>query len=173
MRLKWKPFDSDSPLKKEEERLESILQSWKGTPYLQQSMSPGVGVDCVRFACCALDAAYGIERVPTKFYPADQSMHNRKSAMSAMKWIIKRYEPNHRVDFLNEPIEPFDLVVSGPINGGPGHAMIAGVMKPQLWHIPGRRRRVTARSTSFKGDKLFKVFAVFRCSDREEKWLKS
>jgi len=167
MRLKWSPLPDH--LSHLSQKLQDILDNWKGTPYLQQSMKPKYGVDCVRFACGALDDVYGIKRSPTRMYPADQSLHDREGAVAAMKWIMRRYEPNHRVDFKNDPVEPFDLVVSGPEHGGPGHALIVGVTKPQLWHIAGPNKFVYPTSMNFTGSGQ-KVFAVFRCSDREEQW---
>jgi hypothetical protein len=165
MKLDWEPLPDE--LKIVTPRLGMILDRWYNTPYIQQSMIPKVGVDCVRFTCSCLDDIYRISRCPTAQYPSDLALHDRKGAIAAMRFIMRRYLPNRRLK-PGEPLQPFDLVSSGPIEGGPGHAQLVGIT-PQLWHIAGPGKRVT-KTSLHNVAKGTKVFAIFRCTDRS-KWI--
>lgn len=116
------------------ERVDEILTSWSGTPYmaLQARKGRGGGIDCVRFVCCAADELYGFSRGPVESLPPDQALHDRKGAIEAMRAICRRYEP---LDDATESayIEPGDIFVVGPIGGGPGHAMIVGGYRGHIW----------------------------------------
>jgi hypothetical protein len=110
--------------------LRIVLQSWHETPYMAGQALKGVGVDCVRFVCEVIRELEGQEEIPLVNIPADASLHNRAGAMAAFHQIISAYQPATRVSTL----QPGDVLVIGPANGGPGHAMIAGPIKNTLWH---------------------------------------
>lgn len=144
--------------------LDLILLGWEHTPYLvgQACKGEGGGVDCVRFVCSVLDELYGTDRVhEVKTLPNDASMHTREGAFRVMRTIRELYAPNQPVE--DGSLEPGDVVVVGPSNGGPGHAMICGPRQNELWHssVGGVHRTGIA----FSGEQ--RIFRVFRCSNRE------
>lgn len=115
-------------------RIASVLASWEDTPYmaLQSCKGRQGGVDCIRFVCGVADELYGYSRGPVISLPTDQSMHDRAGSMAAMREIKERYDP---VDDVSHQgwIEPGDIMVTGPINGGPGHAMFVGARAGNIW----------------------------------------
>ena len=136
---------------------------WLGTPYKENARAPGRGVDCVRFTCAILDSLYGDQRsVRLPRRRGEMSLHNRAGMFKAMRLILGLY-PNHR-RVVNRSLEPGDILVCGPENGGPGHAMVAGGRQGVIWHCsrPGGVERV-----GYSIPRGHKLFAVFRCTDRD------
>lgn len=119
--------------------LERALARWDGTPYRVGQQAPAVdgvggGVDCVRFVCAVLDELLG-RRTPITTLPQDAALHARESAIAAMHQIRKLYLPNEPVE--DGTVEPGDLLITAPPGGGPGHALIAGPRRWELWHATG------------------------------------
>lgn len=110
--------------------LRKVLLSWEGTPYAAGQAVKGVGVDCVRFVCEVFKELEGLESIPLVSIPADVSLHSREGAMAAFHQIMAAYQPSRKVT----SIQPGDVLVVGPANGGPGHAMIVGCSPNVLYH---------------------------------------
>lgn len=143
-----------------EARLEQVLRSWEGTPYMAGQQLRGVGVDCVRFVAAVLDELLGRAPTPIETLPPDASLHNRVGAICGMRAIRKRFMPNAPVQ--DGPLEPGDIVVTGPVSGGPGHAMIVGSSRV-LWHSSAR----SVHWTGLRPPKGHKVWRVYRMHDEE------
>jgi len=164
--LHWRP---NSDLSEESAtalgaQLQEILERWEGTPYVEGMQGEGQGVDCVRFVYAALDERRGFERRDPTTLPQDSAMHNAKGAFRVMRGMCERY-PHVRV--LDGSLEPSDVVVMGPSDGGPGHAMIVGPKRWQIWHSTELHVHYTGRS--YLLSKGRKVFRVYRMTSKE-KW---
>lgn len=146
-------------------RLERILDSWEGTAYVPGQQMKGAGVDCVRFVCAVLDELYGFKRVPLPELPADLALHQRNTAIAAMRYIIGLYEPNVSVE--DGRLEPGDILVVAQKGGGPGHAMIVGARKNELWHSNSRRVQMTGIGFLGEEGHGYKLYGVYRLLDRE------
>lgn len=122
----------------------------------------GVGVDCIRFGTGFADEMYGYKRIDTPRLPQDMMLHDKKTAMRAMRFIRRLYMPN--IIVTDGTIEPGDWLIVGELGGGPGHLMVAGSKPNTLWHAlkPG----VTQTGMSFFGD----IIRIYRAADKE-KWL--
>lgn len=110
--------------------LERALARWVGTPYRVGQQCAGAGVDCVRFVAAVLDDVMG-RVTPIETLPQDAALHARASAIAAMHRIRRLYEPVALVE--DGTLEPGDLLVTAPPGGGPGHALIAGPRRWELW----------------------------------------
>lgn len=152
--LTWRPLPpEDEAFGK---KLATVLAAWQGTPYHEGQQAPGLGVDCVRFVCAVLDEMLLRERTPISTLPPDAAMHNRAGALGVMKKIASLY-PHVTVE--DESLEPGDVVVVGPRNGGPGHAMIVGTQKNVLWHAVRPRVSRTGVGEAHAHDlELFRVY---------------
>lgn len=116
-----------------EDRLENILQGWDGTPYCPGQQCKGVAVDCVRFVSGVLDEMFNLTNVLERL-PQDASFHNPDLVKNGLRSFLKKY-PCGPLDASspNEiEVQPLDVVIMGPKNGGPGHAGIVGVHG--FWH---------------------------------------
>jgi cell wall-associated NlpC family hydrolase len=148
------------------ERLAQVLAAWEGTPYWpgQQARGADGGVDCVRFVAAIVDALKGTT-TPIETLPPDAAMHARASAIAAMKKILDQLGP---ADLVDGPLEPGDVVITGPIDGGPGHAMIVGPQPNTLWESAGSGvHRCGLGSLGRQGTK---VHYCYRLRDRE-RWV--
>lgn len=116
-------------------RIESVLQSWEGTPYSADDSRKGFGVNCARLIACVLDELYGTSRahlLPNA--PGDMSLHLPfKTALLARR-MREIYDPSREVALGKEPTLPGDIILTGPVDGGVGHGLIAGVQPCVLWH---------------------------------------
>lgn len=123
--FKWRPLDPET-----EQRLSDVLELWRGTPYSENAYAPQVGVSCARFVCAIGDHMF--RRPPTglRFIPSDQSLHAPDSARAAMRLLMRRYGARRVKDGF---LEPGDIPVSGPLDGGPGHAQIVGTSPNRIW----------------------------------------
>ena len=144
-------------------RVQEVLNSWLGTKYMDLQCRKGGGVDCVRFVCAVADELYGFEREPLDKMPADRSLHDRKGAMAGMRKIVERYKPISDVTMC-EWVEPGDIFVVGPRNGGPGHAMIVGGIPGHVWHTI---REVGVQVTGMPAlDRNTDLFRIYRGKDK-------
>jgi len=155
--FKWAEIESHL-----EARLHYVLTSWVGTSYHPGWQCKGAGVDCVRFVCGVLDELYGVT-TPIETLPPDTAMHNARGAVGVMHKIKVLYKPNMAVR--DGTISPGDVVVMGPRDGGPGHALIAGPSRNTLWHSTGLGVQVTG--LGFADGIHNKIYRVFRCGDRD------
>ncbi len=134
--FKWRPISHPLLYQEEaravEQRFYTELQTWKDTPYAQGQCCKGVACDCVRFIFAIIDFMYGFTRFNgLAALPQDTAFHDPIKARAAFRAILDTY-PYSFVD--DGSIEPADIIITGSRNGGPGHAMIAGIEQNELWH---------------------------------------
>lgn len=161
----WRALSGFDGAERAQRKLEGILDSWYETPYMMGAQVKGVGVDCVRFVCAVLDELYGFKRSPVPELPQDIAMHRRDTAIAAMKFILRLYEPNVPVE--DGILEPGDVLAVAPPGGGPGHAMIVGARENEVWHSTGRRVQRTGIALPLNG---WTVHGAYRATDRE-RWV--
>lgn len=149
----WQPHPSASF----EERLRSSLMRWKGTPYQAGQQCAQGGVDCVRFVSAVLDEMTGKQTEIAKL-PPDACFHKPELGYKAAAVIRSQYEPTVDVDTEKEPVQPGDVIITGPKHGGPGHAMIVGLQKGEVWHATNGSVHMTGLSAVF-----FMGHRVFYC----------
>lgn len=118
-----------------QQRLDSILREWDGTPWMAGQACKGRGADCRYFLMGVLDELYGItEPLPPRL-PQDTSANNRALAVASVRQISTRYPCRVAT---GETIEPGDvLIVSRPATHEETleHGMIVGVGDPlPVWH---------------------------------------
>lgn len=144
-------------------RLARILGEWERTPFASGQCRKQMGASCQGFLAGLLDELYG-RRVESKIpiLPIDIGLHNRRKAKAGMKWFMRNY-PNH--ERVNDGfVEPGDLVVVGPSDGGPGHCMFVGPRENTLWHsVEGSGVCYTGMSLPSQN----KLYAVYRPLDKE------
>lgn len=128
--LKWSPWPYEPATA---ERLERILLSWEGTPYRVGSCQKGVGVYCTAFVAAVLDELYRRPPTPLPDLPNDIAFHNREGAIAGLRYFLRRYPVCWRIEN-GQPVEPGDILITGPQGGGPGHAMIVGTRPNTAWH---------------------------------------
>jgi len=158
--LVWQPGDLSSTALA---YLNGVLLSWEGTPYQTAQQCKGAGVDCVRFVCGVLDELYGLKTDITTL-PRDAQMHNAAEAMKVARLIKALYEPNKLVQ--DNVIEPGDVIVVGPAEGGPGHTLIVGPQKNTVWQVNSWAVCRTGMSFLLADQRRF---FVLRCQTRD-KW---
>lgn len=112
-------------------RIAQELESWVGTPYGIGQRTKQVAVDCVNFCTSFLDTMIG-RSTPTKIQQlrGDRCLTKQGGTLIAMKAILSCYEPHIEVRL--GTVEPGDVAVTGPVGGGPGHVLVAGV-RPNTW----------------------------------------
>lgn len=138
----WRPIPPERGGAALQQRLERILKSWEGTPYTTGQQSKGQAVDCVRFVGAVLDEWRG--RAPEAAVPRlppDASFHDPELARGALAAFLRLYGPWDDVRL--EPgcfLEPGDTLAVG--RAGPGHAIIVGAGRNELWEIAGPGRKV-------------------------------
>lgn len=131
--LRWEDLPDEHGGLAVSRRIGEVLESWRRTPYAEAQRCKGVGVDCVRFVCSVFDELDGRVGIPLDEVPPDTAMHAPETARAAMRKIIEAYGPAESVP-LDRPLHPGDLVVAGPPDGGPGHALFVGAAPNTLWH---------------------------------------
>lgn len=139
------------------------LWRWELTPYKARSQSRGKdgGVDCVRFVAAIFDELRGKQTAITTL-PDDAALHNRKSAIAAMWQLVKALGPN----VLLQPVDghlyvqPGDVLVTGPIGGGAGHAIFVGPERNVFWEASGTGvRRVGLYALRREGTAVYYAFS--------------
>lgn len=141
-----------------EGRLAAILSEWDRTPYRPGKQKKGMGADCVRFVCAVLDEISGRPPVAIETLPQDAAMHTREGAIRTMRLIRRLYWPNDAVR--DGSLEPGDVIVMGPADGGPGHALIVGPQPNTIWHAT--HLRVQRTGLRILTDGRARVFRVYR-----------
>ena len=166
----WNPLNILDLSKKENEkiikRMFLILESWKETPYMTGQQIRKKAVDCIRFVTAVYDELYR-KTSPTICPRVNRGFatHNPQSAMKVMRTVLKQY-PNHEI--VKDPLlEPGDLILVGPPNGGPAHPMIVGPQKNTIWHC--MKPKVMRTGWGIIKDEM-KIFRILRAKDRK-KWL--
>lgn len=154
LRKTWRPIAASR-------RVEEVLSSWKGTPYmaLQSCKGKQGGIDCVRFVCASADELYGYSRGPLESLPPDQSLHDREGCIAAMRLLCRRYEPLDDATE-DEYVEPGDILVVGPKGGGPGHAMFVGGSRGHIWECVQHYGVVLSGMPMLGDTELFRILRV-------------
>lgn len=145
-----------------QQRIDSALSGWAGTPYGSGQQCKGEGVDCIRYLAAFVDEMYGHKRCPTERLPQDYSMHTRAGAISVMRKILRIYPEMKKVP--GTTLEPGDVVVVGPKEGGPSHCLIVGAKKNTMWHA-ANNTGVCMTGWGLMRDQQ-KIFRVYRFKDR-------
>jgi len=147
-------------------QMEEILERWNGTPYGSGQRLCGVAADCIGFGTGAIDDIDGRPRAQDPSIPPDTALHDPKRSAAAVLALVRAYEP--AVQVTNSKLQPFDLIVVGPNEGGPGHAMLVGPQRNTLWHCT---KGVGVHKAGWcLGDGYNRLFAAYRMGDRE-RWL--
>ncbi len=150
-----------------EARMEKILAGWEGTTYMSGQQLKGEKADCIGFVFGVVDELYGRPSPTRDVLPPDTSMHSREKAIGTMRTLRRLYAPNTPV--ADGSLEPGDIIVTGHVQGGPGHVMIVGPRRNTLWHC---NEGIGARQTGIgfiSGHQI--IYGVYRFDDRE-KWLR-
>lgn len=142
-------------------RLGQVLESWEGTPYMSGQRCRGVGVDCVRFVVAVLDELTG-RHTDIRTIPPDTCLHAPAKAREAAERLSLAFE----ADRVTDALEAGDVIVTGPVGGGPGHVMIVGHRKSEVWHASYPMvHKVGLRGVYLCGHQVFDVFRL-----RDRKW---
>lgn len=165
MDLSWTPLANEEHTR----RLNNLFKRWEGTPYREGSKAPGAGVDCVRFNTGVLDS---MERTIREriWIPSDVCYHDLQKAWAASKELMQRYWPILVIK--DGKTQPGDMLVSGPIEGGPGHSALVGVLENTIWQIAGPGTKVSMTGFGNICPKGFKIYKVLRIKDRSTRWSK-
>ncbi len=142
--LRWEPlsdpashFDGEAVM----ERMERLLREWESSRYESGASVKGIACDCIGGVFGVVDDLDGQQRSCDAPLPPDASMHNRESAVSAMRDLVSRFQPNRHVPQADDGffyVQPGDIVVTGYPGGGPGHVEMVGPRRNTLWHaLPG------------------------------------
>lgn len=150
--------------------LERALEEWRGTPYESGQRFKQRGADCIGGVFGVVDEMDGRPRATFPGMPRDTAMHDRATAIGAVRELVRRYSPCVKVVeqdgvFL---VEPGDIVVTGMPGGGPGHVEIVGARKNELWHaLPSSGFH--QGGWGFLAQQL--LFAVYRIEDKH-RWIR-
>jgi cell wall-associated NlpC family hydrolase len=157
--LNFQPTIYDEPVQRE-------LEAWWRTPYWRGQQCRGRGVDCVRFIAGVMDDLYGFVRERLERLPQDVALHSPATARAALRQFLSIYQPHERV--ADGTAQAGDVVVTGPVGGGPGHALIVGGRRGELWHAGAQHVECTGYGYLSRGDVA--MHAVYRMLDRE-RWV--
>lgn len=146
-----------------ERRMAKILDEWEYTPYDTKFAEKGKGVHCSAFVCRVLDELYRREPTPLPNIPNDIGFHDRAGAIAGLRWFMRQYPACYQVT--GTDVQPGDVLITGPVGGGPGHAMIVGPRENTLWQASDTGVHYTGMSLP----DIYELHATFRFRDRE-KW---
>lgn len=146
--------------------LDDTLRAWDRTPYQSGQRFKGRACDCIGGVFGVIDEIDGRPRATYPGMPADAAMHDRPGAIAAVRELVTRYMPNHKLEADEQgffQVEPGDIVVTGTPGGGPGHVEIVGARKNELWHAqptPGFHQG----GWSFLEQQV--LYAIYRIDDK-------
>lgn len=177
--LEWTPINLNNKIveSKVADRLADVLHSWEDTPYNSKQHAKGVGTFCTAFVCGVLDELYRKPvATPLADVPHDASMHNPEMARSGLRWFMRHYPTAERfwsvtvdgdedggMDGHKLPVQPGDVLITGPVGGGPGHAIMIGPRKNVMWQAS----LSCVHYTGFAIPMGMMLYAVYRFTDRE------
>lgn len=163
MTFTWDPGVESTRVK-----LQGILESWKGTPYMEGARSKGVGVDCVRFVVSVFDELAGTSTDITTL-PRDAHLHAAALSRAAMHQILTLFTPTTPV--YDRALLPGDVLVTGPPGGGPGHAMIVGYETNTLWEASRDGVLKTSFAAASTNNRI--IFRIIRIVNTTYRWLRT
>lgn len=135
--LRWTPLriaeiDQSATL----EAMHDVLAGWEGTRYGSGQRCRGVLADCIGAVFGCIDDLDGRPRAQAPSMPPDSAVHDPSTAAAALRALRELYQPIESLSGVE--VQPFDIVVVGPLGGGPSHAMLVGPQRNTLWHCtPG------------------------------------
>ncbi len=137
--LQWEPLQIEgfSALQNQNisERIRRILKEWEGTPHMDGQQTKGVACDCVHFVAGVLDELAGTT-TPLNVFPPDSAFHSKETAWKAFRQFKNRFDG---IEVPKKTIfQPGDVLIVGPRNGGPGHAVLVGADE-DIWHCNSRK----------------------------------
>lgn len=134
MPLKWKRLPPST-----EQRINEVLQSWRGTRYSDGSQVKGIGVNCTMYFGAFIDEMFhqpiGTTKVPR--LAADCALHSFRDAWPTVRCLRAAH---YRSDVIRDgSIEPGDVVITrAEIDSSaprrPGHLIIASGTRNVFWH---------------------------------------
>lgn len=145
------------------DRIESVLEGWRGTPYMRGQSCRGVGVDCVRLVAAALAELEGVPVPELPRLPQDVGWHDQAIADKGARALVRAFWPAEQI--VSRHVEPGDIVEVSPADGGGSHVFIVGG-KVGLWHAHYPRVMRTGMSVG----PGFKIHRVWRLRGRAERW---
>jgi len=160
----WEPLDARVP--EALCALDDTLRAWDKTPYESGQRFKQRGADCIGAVFGVVDEMDGRQRAQFPGMPQDTAMHDRRTAIAAVRELVRRYSPCRKVEpsargvFL---VQPGDIVVTGAPGGGPGHVEIVGARTNELWHA------IPCSGFHQGGWSFFEqqvLFAVYRIEDK-------
>ena len=170
LNLTWRPyrrpFLTDAQAIAIEARIDDVLRSWLGTPYLLGSAAKGKagGVDCKRFVCSTLDDLYGCVREPVERIRSDTCLHRPDVVASLVRRILRSYEP--AIEITDGSIEPGDVIAVSAQHSGQGHALFVSSKRNLLFHATDRG--VVTSGIAFQVGTRAHVYRVLD----KERWLR-
>lgn len=153
-------------------RIDEVLRSWNGTPYMSGQQLKGEAVDCVHFGAAVADELYGWHNDLPDNIALDACSHDAEESWRQVRKLLAVYPQlgpvRPREDGLYD-VEPGDLVVVGPASGGPGHLMVVGARPNTMWEAD----KPAVREVGIQHDPQTRhVKHVYRFADRW-RWLKA
>lgn len=146
-----------------ERRMMRILGEWEGTPYNTKFAEKQSGVHCTAFVCRVLDELYQLPETKLPNIPVDIGFHNRAGAVAGLRWFMRKYPACYKLT--GTIVQPGDIIITGPVGGGPGHALIVGPKENTMWQASGPGVHYTG--LALPG--IYELHAIYRFKDRE-KW---
>lgn len=151
--IHWRAMESQQA----QIRLGYVLESWRGTPYMPGQCCKGVGVDCVRFVVAVLDELAGV-KTDIKTIAPDAAVHSADVAQEAFERLIDRFDCSEITDGF---VEPGDVLATGPLEGGPGHAVIVGSQRRMCWDaVHPKVRQISLGLRAIVGQRVFNVYRM-------------
>lgn len=141
-------------------RIHKILLSWEGTPHMDGQQAKGLGVDCVRFVAGVLDELRGTH-TKVNHLPPDTAFHARESCIRAFRQFMIGFNGYELAE--TDTMQPGDVMITGPANGGPGHAIFIGCDQ-SLWHAASDN--VVRSSIDILNLSVYQYKTTLRVSDR-------
>lgn len=163
MIVRWSPLDRPDAIEILE-RLEQVLQSWRGTPWLEGQRCKGErgGVDCRYFVAGVLDELYGVDHARALPRVAnDIGVNDARAGARAVEAMMALYP--HTIN-RSGLAEPGDILIARR-GMGPGHALIVGPRPNVAWHA----MRGIGVTTIGPGRLSNLVMRIYRMS-RKESW---
>lgn len=144
-------------------RVQSVCQSWEGTPWRHNRCVKKAGVDCLHFAAAVLDELYGEEHSKDlQSLPIDACIHNKLGVMAAARALFEKYPEIVRVN--DGYVESGDLVILGrdvEIDSTQ-HLMVAGG-RGCIWHADPPK----VYATGLVAPEHLKLVCVYRATNKE------
>lgn len=166
--LRWSrcedPEQEPRVLLQVEERINSVLESWRDTPYRLNQCVKGAGVDCIRFVCAVNCELYRRPMSSLPTLPADTALFNREGTIAVFRAVLRSF-PGH-VFLSGDTVQPGDTIITAKPNRGPGHSLIVSSRPNVLWHSMGDGVHPVGIGVLGSRELQYRVFRIIRMRDR-------